>query len=252
MDLRIQRSVVSHLRTRPKVIELGPFVAGLDPDTESPYINYASPQPGVPIAAADIADLISAFAEAGRKPRLEYVSSCAPDLEDLLVAAGFAVEERNQYLICAPERLTVCPLPAGLVLEEPSSDPDRAAVVAAQNEAFGDLPDQEPEAAVTRMRRSQERGGVALGARTADGDWVGGGQAAPANDGVSEVAGIAVREPFRRRGLGAAISAGVTRRLFDRGVEVAWLEASGDDSWRVYERVGYVPAGHRLYISREI
>ncbi|MEU8661973.1 GNAT family N-acetyltransferase [Actinoplanes philippinensis] len=252
MDLRIQRSVVSHLRTRPKAIEVGPFVLGLDPDTESPFINYASPQPGAPITAADITELISAFAEAGRKPRLEYVTSCAPELEDLLVTAGFAVEERNQYLICPPERLTVFPAPQGLTLEEPSTDPDRAAVVAAQNDAFGDLPPEDPAAAVARMRRSQERGGVVLGARTTDGEWVGGGQAAPPSDDVSEVAGIAVREPFRRRGLGAAISAGVTRRLFDSGVEVAWLEASGDDSWRVYERVGYVPAGHRLYISREI
>jgi GNAT superfamily N-acetyltransferase len=252
MDLRIQRSVVSHLRTRPKVIEIGPFVAGLDPDTESPFINYASPQPGVPITAADVTALISAFTEAGRKPRLEYVTSCTPELENLLVTAGFTVEQRNQYLVCPSDGLTASPVPEGLVLAEPMTDPDRAAVVAAQNEAFGDLPDQQPEAAVARMRRSQERGGVVLGARTEDGEWVGGGQAAPPGDGVSEVAGIAVREPFRRRGLGAVISAGVTRRLFDRGVEIAWLEASGDDSWRVYERVGYVPAGHRLYISREL
>ncbi|BEL12630.1 hypothetical protein Q0Z83_108210 [Actinoplanes sichuanensis] len=251
MDLRIQRCVVSNLRSRPKVLEIGPFVAGLDPDTESPFINYASPEPGVPITPADIAELISAFAGAGRKPRLEYVTSCAPELENLLLAAGFTVEERNQYLICPPDRLNEYPVPDGLILAEPTTDPDRAGVVAAQNAAFGDLPDEDSEVAVARMRRNQDRGGVVLGARTADGEWVGGGQAAPPNDNVSEVAGIAVREPFRRRGLGAAISAGVTRRLFDRGVEVAWLEASGDDSWRVYERVGYRPAGHRLYISRE-
>lgn len=252
MDLRIQRCVVSHLRTRPKVLEIGPFVAGLDPDTESPFINYASPQPGVPVTAADVTDLITAFTGAGRKPRLEYVASCSPELEALLTAAGFAVEERNQYLVCLPERLSAHAVPDGLVLEEPSTDPDRAAVVAAQNAAFGDLPDERPEAAVARMRRTQERGGVVLGARTLDGRWVGGGQGAPPSDGVSEVAGIAVIESFRRRGVGAAISAGVASRLFDRGVTVAWLEASGDDSWRVYERVGFAPAGHRLYISREL
>lgn len=251
MDLRIQRSVVSHLRSRPKVLEIGPFVAGLDPDTTNPYINYASPVPGVPITPADVTDLLGAFAGAGRKPRLEYVTGCAPELENLLLAAGFAVEERNQYLTCTPERLAECPAPDGLILAEPSTDPERAGVVAAQNDAFGDLPGEPPEVAVARMRRNQDRGGVVLGARTAGGEWAGGGQAAPPTGAVSEVAGIAVREPFRRRGLGAAISAGVTRRLFDRGVEVAWLEASGDDSWRVYERVGYVPAGHRLHMSLE-
>lgn len=250
MDLRIQRSVVSQLRSRPKVVEIGPFVAGLDPETESPFINYASPVPGLPITAADVAGLVTAFTEAGRKPRLEYVTSCSPDLEALLLGAGFTVEERNQYLICTPPALGSPPVPPGLILAEPETDGDRAGIVAAQNEAFGDFSGDPSEAAVARLRRTQERGGVVLGARTADGRWAGGGQSSPAHDGLSEVAGIAVREPFRRRGLGAAITAGITRRLFERGIEVAWLEASGDDSWRVYERIGYEPSGFRLYISR--
>ena len=85
--------------------------------------------------------------------------------------------------------------------------------------------------------------------RGEDGICAGGGQATPPNDAVSEVAGIAVRTPYRRRGLAGAITAEVTRMLFSKGVEVAWLEASGEESWRVYERVGYRPAGQRLYIA---
>ncbi|WP_430780254.1 GNAT family N-acetyltransferase [Actinoplanes sp. G11-F43] len=250
MDLRIQRSVVSNLRSRPRVIETGPFVAGLDPETESPYINYASPVPGLPITEADVTGLVAAFTGAGRKPRLEYVTSCSPELEALLLGAGFTVEERNQYLICSPSTLLAPPVPQGLVLLEPETDGDRAGIVAAQNEAFGDFADDPSPAAIARLRRCQERGGVVLGARTADGVWAGGGQATPPDDGLSEVAGIAVREKFRRRGLGAAISSGIARRLFDRGAGFAWLEASGDDSWRVYERIGFVPSGHRLYMSR--
>ncbi|MDR6326392.1 GNAT family N-acetyltransferase [Actinoplanes couchii] len=242
---------MSHLRTRPKALEIGPFVAGLDPDTESPFINYASPVPGAPITAADVAALVTAFTEAGRKPRLEYVTSCTLELEALLLGAGFTVEVRNQYLICTPSTLGTPPVPADFDLREPETDRDRAAVITAQNEAFGDFSGDPSEDAVARMRRHQENGGVTLGARTRDGVWAGGGQAVPPNDGLSEVAGIAVREAFRRRGLGGAITAGITRRLFDRGAEVAWLEASGDDSWRVYERIGFVPSGYRLYISRD-
>ncbi|MFI7249344.1 GNAT family N-acetyltransferase [Micromonospora chalcea] len=55
--------------------------------------------------------------------------------------------------------------------------------------------------------------------------------------------------PYRRRGLASAITADITRRLFGAGTEAAWLEASGEESWRVYERVGYRPAGQRLYIA---
>jgi len=82
-----------------------------------------------------------------------------------------------------------------------------------------------------------------------DGTCAGGGQAVPPNDAVSEVAGIAVRTPYRRRGLAGAITAEVTRRLFATGVQIAWLEASGAESGRVYERVGYRSAGQRLYIA---
>lgn len=249
MDLRIQRSVVSNLRTRPKPLEIGPFVAGLDPDTDSPFINYASPVPGAPITAADVDALVAAFLEAGRKPRLEYVTSCLPELEDLLLAAGFTVEARHQYLICTPQTVCAVPVPEGLVLTEPTTDRERAALTAAANEAFGEAPEAS-EADIARVRRNQERGGVAVGAFTSTGECAGAGQASPPNDRLSEVGGIGVRPPFRRRGLAAAVTARVTREIFDHDVEFAWLEASGDDSWRVYGRVGYVPAGHRLYISK--
>ncbi|MFC7531197.1 GNAT family N-acetyltransferase [Actinoplanes sp. GCM10030250] len=249
MDLRIQRYVVSNLRNRPKAIEIGPFVAGLDPETDSPFINYASPLPGAAITAADVAGLISAFAEAGRKPRLEYVTSSDPELENLLLTAGFTVEARHQYLICTSETWNASAVPDGFVLEEPATDLDRAALIAALNEAFGEAP-QATEADVARMRRNEERGGVALTA-LANTVCAGGAQAMPPSGGVSEVGGIGVRETFRRRGLAGAITSEITRRLFGSGVEVAWLEAGGDDSWRVYERVGYAPAGHRLYISLE-
>ncbi|GAA4926728.1 GNAT family N-acetyltransferase [Actinoplanes utahensis] len=249
MDLRIQRSVVSTLRTRPKAVEIGPFVAGFDPDTASPFVNYATPIPDVPITAADVDALIGAFTGAGRKPRLEYVVSTTPELEELLLGAGFTVEVRHRYLVCTPQTLTVPPVPEGLSLTEPTTDPQRAALSAATAEAFGALWEAS-EADVIRLRRSQERGGIAIAAFTASGECAGGGQATPPSDALCEVAGIGVREPFRRRGLAAAFTAEITRRAFDRGVDFAWLEASGGDSWRVYERIGYVPAGHRLYISK--
>ena len=250
MDPRIQRSVTSNLRTRPKVLEIGPFVAGLDPDTDSPHINYASPVPGVSITAADVDALVGAFIDAGRKPRLEYVVSCSPELENLLLAAGFAVEARHRYLICTPQTLTTPLVPDGFFLAEPTMDRERAALVAAANEAFGEAP-QASAADIARVGRTQERGGVALAAFTGGGECAGAGQGSPPSDQLSEVGGIGVRPPFRRRGLAAAITAEVTRRLFDRGVRFAWLEAGGDDSRRVYERVGYVPAGHRLYLSKD-
>ncbi|MBG6065413.1 GNAT family N-acetyltransferase [Micromonospora ureilytica] len=248
MDVRIQQSVVANLSNRPAPVEVGPFVIGMDPTTTSPHINYATPRPGAAITAADVTALVAAFRAAGRKPRLEYVSSCASGLEAQLVADGFTVEARHTYLICVPSALTAPPTLDGLNLREPGTDVQRAALISAQNEAFGGDP-VASTADVARLRRQQGAGGVAVMAVTDDGTCAGGGGAAPPTGAVSEVAGIAVRTPFRRRGLAGAITAELTRRLFTTGAEIAWLEASGEDSWRVYERVGYRPAGERLYIG---
>src|SRR5258707_15646205 len=100
MDARIQQSVVANLSSRPTPVEIGPFVIGLDPGTASPSVNYATPRPGAPITVVDVAALVAAFREADRKPRLEFVTSCAPTLEALLLAAGFTVEARHDYLVC--------------------------------------------------------------------------------------------------------------------------------------------------------
>lgn len=265
MDARIQHSVVANLSRRPEVVSVGPFVIGWDPTTDSRQINYASPQPGTPITAADVDALIDAFRQVSRVPRLEYVTRTAPGLEELLLARGFTVEERHDYLTCSPGSLVVPPAPEGIVIAEPLTEADRMVMVAAQNEAFGGEPVATPDDA-TRIERAQRAGGVGMLARVAagpvtagdvdasdvdtkEGSVIGGGQSTAPNDGVSEVAGIAVVPPFRRRGIAGALTAAITERLFAAGADCAWLEASGEDSWRVYERVGYAPAGKRLYIA---
>lgn len=248
MDIRIQQSVVANLSHRPAPVDVGPFVIGLDPTTTSPHINYATPRPGAAITAADVTALVAAFRAADRQPRLEYVTSCTPDLEALLATAGFTVEARHTYLLCLPNTLQTPPTLDHLGLHEPGTDVQRAALINAQNHAFGD-DSVASEADVARLRHQQNTGGVAVMAVTDDGTCAGGGQAVPPTDAVSEVGGIAVRSPYRRQGLAGAITAEITRRLFTTGADVAWLEASGADSWRVYERAGYRAAGQRLYTA---
>jgi ribosomal protein S18 acetylase RimI-like enzyme len=250
LDARVQRSVIANLRLRPNVIETGPFVIGQDPTTDSRNINYATPQlDTTDITPGDVAALVAAFRGIGCVPRLEYVTSGAPALEQLLLDAGFTVEARHDYLVCSPATLTVPPLPDGYEVAEPATDGLRIDQLAVQNEAFGGEPVATP-ADAARLRRQQDNGGVVLQVRdTANNVCAAGGGASPPLAGVSEVAGIAVGQPFRRRGIAGALTAAITERLFAAGAEVAWLEAGGQDAWRVYERVGYVPTGKRLYIA---
>jgi ribosomal protein S18 acetylase RimI-like enzyme len=245
VDRRIQQSVVANLAARPAAFESGPFILGIDPSTDNPNINYATPLPGAAIKASDVETLVDAFRSVARQPRLEYVVSSAPGLEALLLAAGFTVEERHEFLTCSAASLDLPP--TAFDVREPATRAERAAMVAAQGEAFGGEFEVD-DADVDRLERLQQRGGFALAAFDGEGTCAGGGQATPAHDGVSEIAGIAVRAPYRRRGLGGAITAGLAQRIFNTGADIAWLEASGDDSWRVYERIGFRAAGRRLYI----
>lgn len=249
MDLRVQNSVIALLGARPEVVRTGAFVIGWDPTTDSRYVSYATPTIG-DVGAEDVAELVAAFREIGRLPRLEYVPGFAPRLEHLLLEAGFTVEARHEYLACTPETLVTPELPEGIVLSEPATDDDRRDSHAVQSLAFGDdgvVTDDD----IARIRRYQEKGCVVFIARDASGVCVAAGQASVPGAGLVEVAGIAVAETHRRRGIAGSLVAAITAEAFARGVEGAWLEASGPDSWRVYERAGFKPTGQRLYIALE-
>jgi GNAT superfamily N-acetyltransferase len=57
------------------------------------------------------------------------------------------------------------------------------------------------------------------------------------------LAGVAVAEPLRRRGIGAAVSSWLLARGFAEGVRLAHLQADTAAAARVYARLGFVDAG---------
>ncbi|MBB5873720.1 ribosomal protein S18 acetylase RimI-like enzyme [Allocatelliglobosispora scoriae] len=248
MDNNVQQSVVAILSRRPEVVETGPFVIGWDPTTDSRNVSYATPRPGAAVTADDVAALVAAFRAIDRIPRLEYVPGCCPELESLLLAAGFAIEARHTYLACTPATLAPLPVPDGFELIEPSTDEEHHGGLSVQNEAFGGEATATP-ADVERAARTQRNGGVVLAIRTTTGEYAAAGLASPPGAGLVEVAGIATAERFRRRGLAAALTAELAATAFRRGAQGAWLEAESPVAGRVYERVGFVPSGQRLYIA---
>jgi RimJ/RimL family protein N-acetyltransferase len=263
LDIDVQSFAVANLRRRPVVIETGGFVAGFDPGTTSPYVNYATPLPGAEPTGRDVAALVAAFRERGLKPRLEFAPDAAPAVVPALRAAGFTTEAVHEYLVCVPAALTRPAEPpergpyaggpqAGAVephlVEVPSSDDDYAAIDAALSEAFSGAFTASPEGAA-RLRRTQESGGVVRFVRAPGGGCAGGGSCSPPAVGTAEPSGIGTRPAFRGRGIAAAVTAALTEAMFARGAGSVWLEYSGDGSRRVYERVGYRPRGARLYMS---
>jgi GNAT superfamily N-acetyltransferase len=247
----VDYDVQHHVRTLalrvPSHVRVGPFVCRFDPSWSNPYANYAIPDDHAEPTSADVRALISVFAEHDRRPRLEYLPSCAPAVEAVLLAAGFTVEDRPPLMACSPDNLTAPRPNPGLEFLEPRTDFELDDLAILQHRAFGEEGDPEPGAG-TRARRIYENGGIVVLARFR-GTPAGGGSCSAPVDGLTELGGIAVAERFRRRGIGAALSAHLTALAHRRGYRVVWLEPADESVERVYARIGFRAIGEKLNIS---
>src|ERR1700733_6957954 len=93
LNRRIQNYLRATIARSESHLRIGPFLAGFDAGDDNLYRNYAVPDADAQPSAADIEALIAAFEERSRRPRLEYIADTAPEVEQALLAAGFAVEK---------------------------------------------------------------------------------------------------------------------------------------------------------------
>ncbi|WP_439384615.1 GNAT family N-acetyltransferase [Amycolatopsis lexingtonensis] len=224
---------------------VGPFLATYSPGTAHPMLNYAIPDDGAKPAAAEIDALTAAFRRRDLLPRLEYFTDVAPDLENLLVGAGYVLERRVPLMTCGPGDRIDRPVPAGIRLRAPESDEDFRRMRSAQNTAFGE-PAEIDDDEVERLKAGS---GVRHLLAEDDGVVVGGGLALEVVDGTTEVAGIAVLESHRGRGIAAALTARLTRDVHEAGARTAFLTPGDLGIGNVYARVGYRPAGECVHLS---
>jgi GNAT superfamily N-acetyltransferase len=175
-------------------------------------------------------------AERDLRPRLEFVAECAPGLEEALAAAGFELEARIPVMTCARADARAVALPAGVSLGPVTDGADMRAYLEVQAEAFGQPPPSEEELA---QAKPPARGLLAR----ADGAGAGAGVHTAVAEGVSEIAGIGVRERFRRRGIAGAITAAAAAAAFAEGAELCFLTPGDDGAERVYARAGFARTG---------
>lgn len=239
----------------------GPFHIGFDENNAHPFLNYAVPESGAQVSPADIAALVAAFEKRERTPRLEFAPGGAPGVEEALLAAGFEVQQRLPFMIVTAAEL-VGPLPVDgvevVVLDASASDEELRGVALAQREAFGDSDEPQDDADFTDdiagLRSAVRMGKFMVLARgAADGPEAGvpmaGGSCGLGIDGTTEIGGIATRPAFRRRGIGAAVTAALSRHLLEvSGLDCVWLSPAGSDQERLYGTVGYRSLGEMLFI----
>jgi ribosomal protein S18 acetylase RimI-like enzyme len=249
VDARIQ-AYLRRVAARGRETErIGPFLATFDSASDNRFLNYAIPDDGAQPMAAEVQALAQAYTRRRLLPRLEYLPATAPEVEDTLRVAGFEPEGRLPLMIRPRDRIVDPPRPEGVELLTPSTDEELLGATTAQSEAFGGPPLSAGDA--ERMRATIASGGIAVAARDlATGTIVGAGICTTPADGVTELAGIAVRAPYRRRGIAGAITARLAEQAFAAGVTTAFLTPGNDGAGRVYERAGFESTSVMLHIAR--
>ena len=248
MDLtRIQAYLRLAASGTRETARFGPLLATFNRDTDHPFLSYAIPDDGAAPSPDDVAALIAAFRSRGRMPRVEYLPAVAPAAEAALLAGGFTVERRVSLMIAVPGDTPDVDPPPGFELLLPRGDDELRACATASAEAFGEPPPG-PDAP-GRLAETVAGGGIAVLARTATGEPAGAGLCTPPSGGATELAGIGVREPFRRHGIATAITARLAREAFAAGVTTAFLTPGDEGAFRVYERAGFTPRGEMLHLQ---
>lgn len=239
----------------------GPFHIGFDGSNGLTFLNYAVPASDAEPTPGDIAALVAAFQARGRTPRLEFAPAGAPAVEPALLAEGFDVEQRLPFMICEPDQLVSPAAPEGVevvVLTADAAEAELRGAALIQQAAFHADEPAYDEADLARdatgLRSLLTRGGCVVLARGAAGTAEAGipmgmGSFTAPQVGTTEVAGIVTAADFRKRGIGAAVTALLTRTAFESGLDCAWLSPAGPDQERLYASIGYQSTGEMLFIS---
>jgi ribosomal protein S18 acetylase RimI-like enzyme len=216
---------------------------------------YARPRRGAPAPTADeIREVRARQRELGIPETFEWIADVSPEVLEPARSAGLAVVEHPLMVLRDP--LAAAP-PEGAVVRIVTADDDLAAVAAVAEVGFSHPGTARGEAGIEalRERAAHGTGGLAefqrdrmrRGLTIRAAGWVDGVPAASGIHqpvgGVTEVVGVATLPAFRRRGLGAAVTALLVADARRRGVETVFLTAGDEEIARVYGRLGFERVG---------
>lgn len=163
----------------------------------------------------------------------------APDLHDVLLRHGFAVDEPESVMIGRAEELAVdVPLPDGVTIRRVSDPDDIRRMVAMQDQAFGESSEGMVEALMARLAKGNDD--MELWVAEHDGDVVSAGRLEPVEG--SDFAGIwggSTLEAWRGKGIYRALTAERARSALQRGKTLINSDST-EYSRPILERSGFV------------
>ncbi len=246
---RIQAQLRASAQQSYEAVLAPPFTYFFNPDDPSPWSNYAIPDVAV---AGDLTTaltaLVTTFRVRQRLPRFEFVEEFAPNLAAVLTAYGFTEEMRALLMLCTPATYQPAPALADVTVTELTAQAPLSSLQAfltVQRRGFGNGDATAVTAAEAEGFQQRFQTTRLFAVRTAE-HWVSAGCLLPAQDGVTEIAGIATLPAFRRQGMATLLTAHAVQAAFDQGVDAVFLTAGSAAAGRVYERVGFRTVGSGL------
>ncbi|MGW0432680.1 GNAT family N-acetyltransferase [Micromonospora sp. NPDC003197] len=227
-----------------------------------PFYARPSQDASDPPSAADILAVRQRQRDLGVPEAFEWVHEQCPDLLAVARSAGLSVLEAplmvlDPAALPAPSELSDIPVrivdtTSGSFGADIAARRAVAAVgFAAPGTATGDAGPAErdaaraettPEALAEELTRAEAGRRVSALAESATDGVLASGLAMRVGD-VAEIAGVATLPAARRRGLGAAVTGALARRMRDDGVDLVFLSAGSEEIARVYLRTGFRRVG---------
>lgn len=246
---RIQTYVRRYAAERREVQRIGPFLGTFGRHSSGPYLNYAVPDDRSEPTAGEIAAFVHAYERRRLRPRVELMPVLAPDAVVALAESGFRSEGTFSLMACTIQSLREVAQPEGTEVVMVEDDQQCKTMLEIRHEAFGE-PGRVTDADVARARSTVDNGGVAAVVRhSTSGEAVASGACLVPYDKVTELTSIGVRPAWRRKGVGAAITATLARAALIGGSEIVYLTPAHDEGERLYERVGFVRVGDSLHLG---
>ncbi|HET6317706.1 MAG TPA: GNAT family N-acetyltransferase [Chloroflexota bacterium] len=234
-------------RTAARVETIGPFTLFVNKHSGGfPY--YARPSLGASEFAVDDVNKVRERQRQLDIPEtFEWVHETTPALASATLGSGLALHRHPLQVL---EREWPVSSVEGITIRLVTADEaDLARISAVSRIAFGSpgtavgeegpetLELARPDSVDDQRQRLRDGLTITAAAFTAAGDPVGSGSHQPVGD-VSEIVGVGTLPAFRRRGIGAALTALLVRDALQR-VRTVFLSAGDDDVARMYERVGF-------------
>lgn len=248
---RLGRGLVAAAAAGRDVVRVPGFAVCLDPGSDGFFLSVAVPDgPDPEDWGAALGAVVRAFADRGRRARIEVFAELRPGLLVAADAAGWARAVTAPVMTLAPAALAPAPAPSGGAYAplDPDDLPRLEAALRGQHVAYGGAPGDPHALGWLPLLRAGLRSGAARAGAVDEGGMPVAGASLQLGGDVGELAGVWTHPAHRRRGHARVACHALLTAAFADGVPLAWLSAA-EGALALYAGLGFERVGTQVNLE---